>query len=65
MNQLTGREQEVVALVAEGLPDKLIARRLRITLGTTKLHLHNIYQKVGFSSRVKLALAHSRLGQPT
>jgi DNA-binding NarL/FixJ family response regulator len=47
MNQLTEREYEVAALVADGPQDKQVARRLGIALGTTKLHLHTIYQKLG------------------
>jgi DNA-binding NarL/FixJ family response regulator len=57
MNRFTEREYEVAALVADGLHDKEIARRLGIALGTAKLHLHNIYQKLGICSRVQLALA--------
>jgi DNA-binding NarL/FixJ family response regulator len=56
---LTPREQELVRLVAEGLANKQIARRIRISEGTVKIHLHNIYQKVGVSNRTALAtLAH-------
>jgi DNA-binding NarL/FixJ family response regulator len=56
MNQLTRREHEVAALAATGLQVKEIAHRLGITHGTAKLHLHNVYTKLGISSRVKLAL---------
>ena len=57
MNQLTSRENEVAALAAAGLQTKEIAGRLGIAHGTAKLHLHNIYTKLGIGSRVKLALA--------
>lgn len=53
---LTPRELEVVALVAEGLPNKEIADRLKITEETVKRHLTNIFDKVGMSNRVELAL---------
>jgi DNA-binding NarL/FixJ family response regulator len=56
MDQLTRREQEVAALAAAGLQVKEIAYRLGITYGTAKLHLHNIYSKLGIGSRVRLAL---------
>jgi two-component system nitrate/nitrite response regulator NarL len=56
---LTSRELELVQLVAEGLANKQIARRLSISEGTVKIHLHNIYQKLGVSNRTALAtLAH-------
>jgi DNA-binding NarL/FixJ family response regulator len=57
INRLTRREHEVAALAAGGLQDKEIAYRLGITHGTAKLHLHNIYTKLGVGSRVKLAVA--------
>ena len=65
MNQLTERESEVAALVADGLQDKQIAYRLGIAPGTAKVHLHNIYQKLGICSRVQLALAWMKHGERT
>ena len=65
MNQLTEREYEVAALVADGLQDKQIAYRLGIAPGTAKVHLHNIYQKLGICSRVQLALAWMKHGERT
>jgi DNA-binding NarL/FixJ family response regulator len=60
---LTAREQELVHLVAEGLANKLIARRVNISEGTVKIHLHNVYQKLGVSNRTALAtLVHKSLG---
>lgn len=53
---LTPREREIVRLVAQGLPNKEIARKLAIAAGTVKIHLHNIYQKTGVDSRVALTL---------
>jgi two-component system nitrate/nitrite response regulator NarL len=56
---LTAREQQLVGLVAEGLANKQIARRINISEGTVKIHLHNIYQKLGVSNRTALTtLAH-------
>lgn len=58
---LTVREREVMLLVAEGLSNKEVARRLKLSEGTVKIHLHNIYQKVGVTNRTSLAalaLAH-------
>lgn len=53
---LTPRELEVVSHVAEGLPNKDIAQKLQITEETVKRHLTNIFDKVGMSNRVELAL---------
>lgn len=53
---LTARELEVVGLVAEGLPNRDIAKKLEITEETVKRHLTNIFDKVGMSNRVELAL---------
>jgi DNA-binding NarL/FixJ family response regulator len=52
---LTVREREVMRLAAEGLGNKAIARELRVSEGTVKLHLHNIYRKLGIKSRFALA----------
>ena len=49
------REREVMRLAAEGLSNKAIARQLRVSEGTIKLHLHSIYRKLGIKSRFALA----------
>jgi two-component system nitrate/nitrite response regulator NarL len=56
MNLLATRETHVANLVAEGLPNKEIARRLGITQHTVSNYLFNIYNKLGISSRVELVL---------
>jgi two-component system nitrate/nitrite response regulator NarL len=53
---LTRRELEIVRLVARGLRNKEIGRRLAITEGTVKIHLHNVYNKLGVASRTQLML---------
>jgi len=56
---VTPREREIATLVAAGLSNKEIARRLDISEGTVKIHLHNVYNKVGVANRTSLAtLAH-------
>jgi two-component system, NarL family, nitrate/nitrite response regulator NarL len=59
---LTTREQDVARLVASGLSNKAIALRLGLREGTVKVHLHNIYQKLGISSRVGLILMTTPFG---
>ncbi len=54
--ELTGREQEVLALVADGLPNKQIARRLEISEKTVKAHLTRVYQQIGVTDRTQAAL---------
>jgi len=53
---LTNREQEIVPLVAEGLTNKEISSRLRLSEHTIKNHLFRIYEKLGISTRVELIL---------
>jgi DNA-binding NarL/FixJ family response regulator len=61
---LTEREWKLTAYVAAGLSNKEIASKLDITEGTVKVHLHNIFQKVGVSNRTALAnFAHKYLSQ--
>ncbi len=48
---LTPREREIAALIADGLSNKQIARRLSIEPATVKNHVHNILRKLGVSRR--------------
>jgi DNA-binding NarL/FixJ family response regulator len=52
---LTEREREIMRLVSEGLSNKAVARRLNISQGTIKVHLHHIYQKLEINNRTVLA----------
>ena len=56
MNSLTSREREVVLALAEGLSNKGVGRRLNLSEGTVKVHLHNIYSKLGVKNRTALAV---------
>ncbi len=60
LQALTPREREVAALVADGLSNKQIARKLQITVGTVKHYVHQILEKTGLRSRVGIAQAHHR-----
>jgi DNA-binding NarL/FixJ family response regulator len=53
---LSPREREVLALVAEGLPNKLIARRLEISEKTVKAHLTRVFAALGVTDRTQAAL---------
>jgi two-component system, NarL family, nitrate/nitrite response regulator NarL len=55
LNALTDRERQIMRLVSEGLSNKEIGRRLNITDGTIKVHLHHIFQKLEISNRTALA----------
>jgi two-component system, NarL family, nitrate/nitrite response regulator NarL len=52
---LSPREIEIIKQVAAGLRNMEIGKKLFISEGTVKIHLHNIYQKLGVDSRTKLA----------
>jgi len=53
---LTEREEEVLALVAQGLSNKLVARRLAISERTVKGHLTHIFERIGVTDRTQAAL---------
>jgi DNA-binding CsgD family transcriptional regulator len=52
---LTAREYDVVKLLAQNVRTRDVAERLGISGGTVKVHLHNIYEKLGLNTRVDLA----------
>lgn len=56
MANLTLREREIAQLVARGLSNKQIAKLLRLSDGTVKVHLHNIYEKMDLPNRASLAV---------
>jgi DNA-binding NarL/FixJ family response regulator len=56
MAELSAREREVLQLVAEGRPNKLIARELGISEKTVKAHLTSIFQRIGVTDRTQAAL---------
>ncbi|MGJ0182469.1 response regulator transcription factor [Corynebacterium glyciniphilum] len=55
---LTGREEEVLGLVAAGLSNNQIAAELHISETTVKTHLGNLFAKIGAVSRLQAALWH-------
>jgi DNA-binding NarL/FixJ family response regulator len=61
IDSLSEREQEVLALLAEGLPNKAIAARLYLSVRTVEGHLANLYARLGVHSRteaMRVALQH-------
>lgn len=62
IDELSGREREVLALVAEGLSDTDIATRLFLSPHTVHRHVANIRRKLGLRSRSAAAAAAARAG---
>ena len=60
--ELSEREREVLALVAKGLPNKLIARELGVSEKTVKAHLTSIFRRIGVFDRTQAALWAQRHG---
>jgi two-component system nitrate/nitrite response regulator NarL len=61
-SSLSARELQVVRAVAAGLRNRAIAEQLGIAEGTVKLHLHNVYEKLGIDSRLELMILATRAG---
>jgi DNA-binding NarL/FixJ family response regulator len=59
---LTDRERQVLGLLASGMANKQIARRLGISEKTVKGHLTNLFQRIGVSDRTQAALWAERTG---
>jgi DNA-binding NarL/FixJ family response regulator len=62
LDALSEREREVLALVARGLPNKLIARELAISEKTVKAHLTSVFRTIGVTDRTQAALWAERNG---
>lgn len=56
--RLTNREQQVVALLGEGLSNKEIGTRLHVAVHTVKSHVHNVLEKLALRSRLEVAAFH-------
>ena len=53
--KLTGREEEILALIVEGLSNKQIAQKLFLSISTVQFHVSNILDKLGVSKRTEAA----------
>jgi DNA-binding NarL/FixJ family response regulator len=57
---LTGQEERIIALVAEGKTNKEIAAQLELSPKTVKNYLHNVFEKLGIKRRSQAAALHIR-----
>jgi DNA-binding NarL/FixJ family response regulator len=55
-NQLSGREREVLVLASQGLANKQIGRMLGIAERTVKVHLGNVFRRIGVNDRTSAAM---------
>jgi DNA-binding NarL/FixJ family response regulator len=58
----TPREQEVLGLLSQGLPNRAIAERLGISRHTVKFHVNALLQKLGVQRRTEAVVRAARLG---
>ena len=56
VEELSPREREILELLADGFPNKIIANRLGLTDGTVRWHLRHVYNKLHVRSRTEAAL---------
>ena len=61
-SRLTSRQQEILPLLAEGMPNKQIANTLGVTEGTIKQHLKDLFRRLGASNRTQAVKEARRLG---
>jgi len=67
LDKLTPREKEILACLARGESNKIIARTLDVAESTVKIHVQNILKKLNLSSRVQaavFAVGHGMAGTP-
>lgn len=61
---LTPREAEIVKRVITGVDNMCIAKELSLSINTVKMHLQNVYTKLGIKSRAQLISLYLKLSQP-
>jgi DNA-binding CsgD family transcriptional regulator len=64
LRRLSEREHEILALLQEGLQNKVIARRLNLSVSTVKTHVANIFRKVGAGTRLDAICKIAALNRP-
>jgi len=55
LQHLTPRQLQIASLASQGCSNKEVGRRLKLSDGTVKLHLHRIYARLGLRNRTELA----------
>ena len=55
LQHLTPRQVQIASLASQGFSNKEVGRRLNVSEGTVKLHLHSIYTRLGLRNRTQLA----------
>ena len=55
LSKLSNRERQIVELVAGGMSNKVIGKKLGLSDNTVRNHLHNIMEKLGMANRVQIA----------
>ena len=56
LQHLTSRQLQIASLASQGLSNKEVGRRLKLSDGTVKLHLHRIYGRLGLRNRTELSI---------
>jgi DNA-binding NarL/FixJ family response regulator len=59
---LTGRQEQVLRLLLQGMPNKVIGARLSMAEGTVKAHLNTVFRVMGVRTRVEAILRAHDLG---
>ena len=52
---MTKREREVIGLLSEGMSNKEIGQKIRVSTYTVKSHIHNIMEKLALHTRLEIA----------
>ncbi|PCI62426.1 MAG: hypothetical protein COB37_06865 [Kordiimonadales bacterium] len=63
LNRLSYRQKQILAMAADGLPNKEIAARLTIAEGTVKAHMHAIFKVLGVSNRTQAVIRYGAAGR--
>jgi len=63
LSRLSYRQKQILAMAADGLPNKEIAARLSIAEGTVKAHMHAIFKVLGVSNRTQAVIRYGAVGR--
>jgi DNA-binding NarL/FixJ family response regulator len=65
LSRLSFRQKQILAMAADGLPNKEIAARLGIAEGTVKAHMHAIFKVLDVSNRTQAVIKYSAINRVT